>query len=120
MKALTLTFFLAAASIEPTFGADLSNDDLAKTCGRKMLSYNSKGERVGEKLDSYCSGYLQGTLHALRNTPKIQCASLNDDSPEYLLSVYVTYRKEKHSTGSGSASATLLVAYRRAFACEAS
>jgi hypothetical protein len=118
MKALALTLILAVASIPRAFGADLSNDDLAKACDRKMLSYNSKGERVGGKLDSYCSGYLQATLHALRNSPKVKCASITDESPEYLLSVYLTYRKEKSAKGTGNASATLLAAYRRAFACE--
>lgn len=118
MRTLALTLILAVGSIPQAFAADLSNDDLDKACERKTLSYNSKGERVGEKLDSYCSGYLQAILHALRNTPKVKCVSTTDESPEYLLSVYLTYRKEKSSTGSGSASATLLAAYRRAFACE--
>jgi hypothetical protein len=55
----------------------------------------------------------------LLSDPRIQCISslVNDQSPESLLSIYLTYQKDKNVASSVAAASTLLSAYERAFGC---
>ena len=104
----------------PVGATDLTNDGLRKLCTKKTIVYNRQGDRVGEKLDEYCSAYLLATLDALRNLPGSECKNTDEKAPEYLLTVYETFSKEKKVSAAESASKTLLQAYRRAFDCRAS
>ena len=114
-------FFLVlfVVSSPSAFGADLSIGDLIKACHQKTIAYNEKGERVGENTDAFCSGYLLGSLHTLVNTLKTKCrwSLVNDQTPESLLSIYLTYQKDKSIAGAVSAAPTLSAAYERAFDC---
>ena len=109
---------LIFAGIAAAAAADISNNDLHKSCTNKTLVYNKKGVRIGEKLDGFCAGYLQATLDALKNTAGSKCNTTDEKTPDYLLSIYETYTKEKNISPSESASKTLLDAYRRAFNCK--
>jgi hypothetical protein len=111
---------LVVMSSKSAFGADLSNGDLTKACQQKTMVYSQKGEPVAETIDSFCSGYLRGSLYTLLNISNIKCASslVNDQTPEGLLSIYLTYQKDKNIAASVAAAPTLLSAYERAFGCE--
>ena len=114
---LTIPFI----GVVPAISADLTNDELQKICAQKTMVYNQQGNKVGEKLrDGFCSGYLQATFHALRNNAKMICGSNSreDQSAEYLFSVYETYIRDKKLPPSEGASNTLLEAYRQAFDCK--
>src|SRR5260221_4494536 len=114
--------FLLAAMCSSALAAELSNDDLAKRCDQKIIILNKQGQKVGEDLDSYCSGYLQATLQALLNTPTTKCTSSlvgGDQTPERLLAIYRIYWKDTAASGSAGATPTLEAAYQRAFDCEA-
>jgi hypothetical protein len=102
------------------FGADLSNDDLINACNQKTIVYNKKAERIGEDFNAFCAGYLQATLYALINTAMTKCTSslINNQTPESLLSIYLTFRKDTAAASSATASTTVLAAYQRAFDCD--
>jgi hypothetical protein len=109
---------LALAVSLPAFAKQVSNDNLIKSCEKKTIVFNKQGERVGEKVDGFCAGYLQATFHALLNSKGADCKVSEDKEPEYLLSVYQTYLKEKKLSLSESASRSLSQAFRRAFDCK--
>jgi hypothetical protein len=115
-----VVLLLAAICSPAALAAELSNDDLAKRCDQKTMVLNKEGQRVGEDLDAFCSGYLQATLQALLNTPTTKCTSshVGDQTPESLLAIYRTYRKDTAASGSAGATPTLVAAYQRAFDCE--
>ena len=97
-----------------------TDGDLTKTCHQKTIVYNQKGERVAEAINSFCSGYLRGALYTLLNITNIKCtvSSANQQTPEDLISIYLTYQKDKNIVASVAAAPTLLSAYERAFGCE--
>jgi hypothetical protein len=118
---LTHTTFLLVLMLllsPRAFSEETTNDKLLKQCADKTIVVNREGQRVGEKLGGYCAAYLSATLDALKNTPGAKCKNQNEGQPEYLLSVYETYVKEKKVAGTDSASKTLLSAYRRALDCD--
>jgi hypothetical protein len=110
---------LILISTTSAFGAVLSNGDLAKECTQKTIVLSPKGEAVGETINAFFSGYLQAYFHTLLTNPKIKCTSIlvTDQSPESLLSIYLTYQKDKNVASSVAAASTLLSAYERAFGC---
>jgi hypothetical protein len=116
-----VVFLLATRCSLAAPAAELSNDDLAKRCDQKTFVYNKQGQRVGEDIDGFCSGYLQATLQALLNTPTIKCTSslIGNQTPESLLAIYRRYRKETAASGLSGATPTLVAAFQRAFDCEA-
>lgn len=117
---LLLAAFLALMVNSSVNAAQLSNEGMIKSCEQKTIVINKQGERVGEKLGGFCSGYLQATVHALLNTQGISCKNVDFEKqqPEYLFSVYQTYLKDKKAQSSDSASRTLLQAFQRAFDCK--
>lgn len=118
MRIQALFAVLALAASLPAYAAQTSNDELIKACGKKTIVFNKQGERVGEKLDGFCAGYLQATIHALVNSKGSDCKISEDKDSEYLFSVYQTYLKEKKTLPSEGASITMLQAFRRAFDCK--
>jgi hypothetical protein len=102
----------------PASAAQTSNDELMKSCEKKTIVFNKQGNRVGEKLDGFCTGYLQATFHALLNSKGSECKISEAKEAEYLFSVYQTYVKEKKTPPSESASSTLLQAFKRALDCK--
>lgn len=108
------TVFVKSAS-----GADISNGDLSKACHQQSTVYSQKGEPVAENIDPFCAGYLQRSLQTLLSNPNINCTPslVHDQTVESLLSIYLTYQKDKNIAGSVAAAPTLLSAYARAFDC---
>ena len=102
----------------PASAAQTSNDELMKSCETKTIVFNKKGERVGQQLGGFCSGYLQATLHALVNSKGSECKITEAKEAEYLFSVYQTYLKEKKTVPTESASSTLVQAFKRALDCK--
>jgi len=116
-----LQIFLIALGFiisSPASAALTSNDELMKSCEKKTIVFNKQGDQVGEKLDGFCSGYLQATFHALLNSKGSECKISEAKEADYLFSVYQTYIKEKKTAPSERASSTLLQAFKRALDCK--
>ena len=109
----TLTVALSVAS--PTFGAT-TIAQLDKACGQKTQVYNREGNKVGEAINGFCSGYLLATIDALES--KAQCSHDKPPTSDYLFSVYRTYATLQKSKPAENASVVLTQAYRRAFDCK--
>ena len=43
-----------------------SLDRLMKACDQKTIVMNSSGDRIGEHIDEYCSGFVDGAFTLLR------------------------------------------------------
>jgi hypothetical protein len=99
--------------------ADISNKELQEACAKKTIVLGHDLDktlvRAGEKLDGFCSGYLQASFNAYANSAACQA---KDVDPNFLLSVYQQYLKDKKVPGSASASKTLMQAFRRAPECK--
>jgi len=119
---MTKFFVLLLLLIAPPtqiFAAALSNGILTEDCNDKTLIFNSSGQMVGQKIDPFCSGYLQATLETLISLGNKKCTSsgLDDQTPDDLLSIYLTFRKTRNVDDSSPAASTLISAYSRAFDC---
>lgn len=66
--------------------AEITNRDLMRSCATQTMVFNKSGDVVGQKIDSYCRGYLEGTLHALSIQERAACVLGAPVSTEYLLS----------------------------------
>ena len=117
-KILLLSVLLGFATSLPASASQTSNDDLMKSCENKTIVFNKQGERTGEKLDGFCAGYLQATLHALENSIASECKTSKAKDNEYLFSVYRVFLEEKKTPPSENASSVLLQAFKRAFDCK--
>ena len=113
MRYFVVLLFLANSL--PAF-ASVSVGDLNKSCSEKMLVYSRAGGIVGEKVDSYCAGYLQATAEALQR--RTTCANEIDNDPNFLRSVFQKYMTEKKVKSTDNAAATLATAFQRAFDCK--
>lgn len=112
-KKISLFFLLASFSFS-THSSPIDSSE--KKCSKETLVFNKKGEQVGTKIGGYCAGYLQGALEVLSETSREVCLNKNTDTtPNYLLSVYRSYVKEKGHNK--TLQATLVSAYKRAFGC---
>jgi hypothetical protein len=108
---LALAFFFFTVSSNA-----MTHESFEKECSQETLVFNKKGEQVGAKIGGYCSGYLLGALEILSESSHNVCIDDNfDKSPNYLLSVYHSYVKEKGTDK--NLQVTLLLAYERAFGC---
>jgi hypothetical protein len=114
---LRLAAIVCAVVSPPGSSADATNAMLQGWCAKRTIVFNKSGERIGERLDGYCAGYLRGHWDALRQMAGSECKDTDDKQPEYLLSVYDTYVKDKKPKGSDFASPVLMQAYARAFDC---
>lgn len=117
MKYLLLCFVVLASIFHVAGAADISNEGLRERCSKKTLVFNGRGEKVGERPDGFCDAYLSATLDVLKNLPGTACKGTNDRAPEYLLSVYETFVRDRKIASTDSASKTLLLSFRRAFDC---
>jgi hypothetical protein len=94
-------------------------DALLKTCEEKtiVLGWDEQGKavKVGESIDGYCKGFLEGMLAALVRA-KMVCLKDKDTSPYFLLSSVLTYRAETKSQDNDAAM-VIEAAFRRAFSC---
>lgn len=114
--AITVATVLAAAQAQ---AADISNKELQEACANKTIVMGRDADktlvRAGEKMDGFCSGYLQASFSAYANGAACQAKEVD---PGFLLSVYEQFIKDKKIPGSESASKTLMQAFRRAPECK--
>lgn len=96
-------------------------ENLQNRCSEKtiVMGRDAKGNvvKTGERLDSYCAGYLEGALAAMQQT-KLACPRFEKDHIDagFLLSVLETYVKDSGLSGV-EAGRVIDEAYRRAFPC---
>ncbi|HEU5018766.1 MAG TPA: hypothetical protein VFT69_12445 [Pseudolabrys sp.] len=120
-KSLILTFVLLGQMIPFTTqaSAQISLDAVLKECGQKMIvmgrDENGKMVKVGERIDDYCRGVLEGMFALLVHSEAI-CVKDTPATPDFLLSTVLTYRTQTHST-SDDAAAVIEAAFKRAFTC---
>jgi hypothetical protein len=101
-------------------GKPLTTEELFKRCEKKVIVFgrDEKGEPVGagERLDSYCEGYLDATFEALIRAGAI---CLKPDStpptPEFLLSTARQYRADV--VGATDAATAIEGGFKRAYRC---
>ncbi|TCL74456.1 hypothetical protein EV286_10216 [Rhizobium sp. BK251] len=107
---------VAAFTVGPA-AAEPSIDQVIKACGQKTLVFSAQGKRVGEKIDGYCQGFLEGAFAVLVHKGAI-CRPKDDADPvtaEYLITVLNQYRAdEKSEMDLGT---TIEKAFVRAFPC---
>ena len=117
------TLIAGAAQGEPP-----SLDVLLKACERKTV-VEERGpvevkpdgwsfqeiKPIGEVIDAYCKGFLEGMLAALVHAQKI-CLKDKDTSPDFLLSIVLTYRTVTKSKDNDVAT-VIEAAFKRAFDC---
>jgi hypothetical protein len=120
MRNLVITVVVfAVGTASQAQAADLSNKELQEVCSKKTIVIGRDTDktlvRAGEKMDGFCSGYLQASFSAYANNAGCQAKV---DAPDFLLSVYGQYIKDKKLSGSESASKTLMQAFRRAPECK--
>jgi hypothetical protein len=110
---------IGASALASQSGAQASLDAVLTSCEKKMQVYgrDEKGGvvKVGETLDSYCRGFLEGMLAVLASTRTI-CIKDKNTSPDFLLSTVLTYRSERKVSDNDSAS-VIEAAFKRAFTC---
>lgn len=98
----------------------LSLGVVLKACGDKTIVFGTdqdgKPVQVGEQLDGYCRGVLEGTLATLSYSG-IVCPKEKSIAPEYLLSVVLTYQDQSQSQDDDAA-AVIGAALKRAFRCD--
>ena len=96
-----------------------SLDAVLKACGKKttVMGLDEKGSlvKVGESIDDYCQGFLEGALAFLVHA-QIICLKDKSTSPDFLLSTVLTYRTETKSQDNDAAT-VIEAAFGRAFTC---
>lgn len=92
-----------------------SIETLQNRCAQKTLMYNSDAVKIGERLDDYCRGFLEGTLTAMQRA-KLICPEHPPES-DVLLSIFSTYAADQKLKGVDAADA-VAAAYQRAFPCK--
>src|SRR5437879_3995012 len=121
MNSLTaLLAMLLALLAWPAFAQPITGADLLKACSKKTEVWervNDKVERVGQKLDSFCEGYLRGSFFTLLGEGKI-CQGTHVSRPEYLESVFRLHSSREHIDLSKDAAIALKEAFIRAFPCK--
>jgi hypothetical protein len=92
-----------------------SIETLQTSCAQKTLMYNIDAVKIGERLDDYCRGFLEGTFTAMQRA-KLICPEHPPDG-NVLLSVFSTYATDQKLKGVDAAEA-VAAAYQRAFPCK--
>src|SRR5262245_15522062 len=99
--------------------AQVALDAVLKSCEKKTIvfGYDEKGSptKVGEDIDGYCRGFLEGLLTYLEHAHTI-CLKDKNTTPEFLLSTVPTYRAETKSQDKDAAT-VIEAAFKRAFTC---
>jgi hypothetical protein len=108
-----------ASAIASKAEAQASLDAVLKSCEKKMLhyGYDEKGSavKVGESIDPYCSGFLEGVLAVLVRARTV-CLKDKNTTPDFLLSTVLTYQTETKSQDK-DAETIIEAAFKRAFTC---
>ncbi len=117
MKAIfgALAAVAALTVIVPSAARSQSIETLQTRCTQKTLMYNREAVKIGEALDDYCRGFLEGTLTAMQRANLI-CPEHPPDG-YVLLSVFSTYAADQKLKGLDAAEA-VAAAYQRAFPCK--
>jgi hypothetical protein len=106
-------------ALPTTLQAQISLDTVLKNCEKKMqvwgLDEKGKAVKVGERIDGYCQGVLEGGFAILVRTGTI-CVKDKSTSPDFLLSTVLTYQTETKSQNNDAAT-VLEAAFKRAFSC---
>jgi hypothetical protein len=96
-----------------------SLDAVLKVCEKKtiIMGRDEKGSvvKVGEAINGYRQGFLEGALTLLVRA-QIICVKDKDTSPDFLLSTVLTYRTETKSQDNDAAT-VVEAAFKRAFPC---
>lgn len=95
--------------------AETSITQLIGQCEEKMAVYervDGKLKVVGERLDSFCEGYLLGAYETMAVAGEVKATET--PSAEYLKSIVVTFRRDSPVKGSGPAASVVRAAYLRA------
>jgi Rap1a immunity proteins len=93
-----------------------SIESLQALCSKKIIAVNWQGEKIGEKPNDYCRGFLEGAFTAMRHA-KLICPDQEADGP-FLLSVFTTYVADQKLKTSNAAAEAIAAAYQRAFSCQ--
>lgn len=121
MKQIMFFSVFAVLMLSSVAGAEpVSLSSLQHRCAEKtrvMGSVAGKYPVVGEKIDGYCSGFLNGVISALEHE-KLVCPKRDKKTIEtsYLLSVLEYFVKDK-SLERAAAGDVLADAFKRAFPC---
>ena len=92
-----------------------SLEELQASCAQKTIVVGRDGTRIGEKLDGYCVGFLEGAF-AVMEQSKLICPEKRNGS-EFLRSVLNTYVNDKQIKDVEAGEA-VGAAYRRAPPCK--
>ena len=92
-----------------------SLEELQSRCAQKTVVYGTNGERVGETLDAYCTGFLEGAF-ALMVSAQMICPEKTVNAG-FLLSLVNTYAADRQLKGV-DAGPVMEAAYERAFLCK--
>jgi hypothetical protein len=92
-----------------------SLSDVQARCAQKTRVYNRDGVQVGEKIDAYCAGFLEGAFGLMKRMKRI-CSDGRIDGG-FLLSVVNNYVSDQRLKTSEDAADTIEAAYQRAFPC---
>jgi hypothetical protein len=128
MLTTAATAWFVCVSVLAVQGEPPSLDAVLKACERKTLVEEhgpvevkpdgwsiQEVKPIGETIDAYCKGFLEGMLAALVRAQKI-CLKDKDTSPDFLLSVVLTYRAVTKSKDNDAAM-VIEAAFKRAFDC---
>jgi hypothetical protein len=117
--AFAVLMVFGASALTSQAEAQTSIDAVLKTCNEKtiVMGLDEKGGavKVGEAIDGYCRGFLEGMLANLDHTRTI-CVKDKNTSPDFLFSTVLTYRTETKSQDKDAAS-VIEAAFKRAFTC---
>jgi hypothetical protein len=116
MKAITraLATVVALTAISPSARSQ-SIEALQTRCAQKTLEYNRNGVKIGESLDGYCLGYLEGAFSTMQRA-KLICPERPPDG-SLLFSVFNTYVADEKLKGVDAAEA-VAAAYKSAYPCK--
>jgi len=110
-----LATVVALTAIIPSTARSQSIEALQTRCAQKTLEYNRNGVKIGESLDGYCLGFLEGALSTMQRA-KLICPERPPDG-SLLLSVFNTYVADEKLKGVDAAEA-VVAAYQRAYPCK--
>jgi hypothetical protein len=112
-RSFVVILIVIISSINVAWSSSL--EDLQASCAKKTIVVGRDGVRIGEKLDGFCVGFLEGAF-VMMEQAKLICPEGRSDG-EFLLSVLNTYANDKQIKGVDAGEA-VGAAYRRAFPCK--
>jgi hypothetical protein len=114
-KILSALVVVTALTVTASSARSQSIETLQTRCAQKTLMYNRDAVKIGERLDDYCRGFLEGTLTAMQRA-KLICPEHPPDG-DALLSVFSIYAADQKLKGVDAAE-VVAAAYQRAFPCK--